>query len=107
MPGADSSPAASSGVGPSSVKEAFAECLRLAENKQQEIAALHLLDASTAERDQLRQQVKGLLGQIDALLTLRNTRVAGRPYLPDNWESRGRLQALDAAADQVRKELGE
>lgn len=58
-----------------------------------------------AERDHLRQQVVELLGSADAVLALRVPLGTGSPYLPDNWETRGRLRELDEAADQVRKEL--
>jgi hypothetical protein len=47
-PGADSSPAA--GGAHLNTKEAFANCLRVATTKEQEIAALRLADAHTAER---------------------------------------------------------
>jgi predicted flap endonuclease-1-like 5' DNA nuclease len=62
----------------------------------------------TAERDQLRQQVERLLGAADDVLKLRRgigPKEAGGLYLPDNFEARTRLHALDQAADQVRKEL--
>lgn len=62
------------------------------------------------QRDQLDQQVEALLSAVDDLLKLRLGRGpghAGRPYLPDNWETRGRLQELNVVANQVRKERGD
>jgi hypothetical protein len=52
---ADSSPAASGAH--LSPKEAFAECLRVAENKHQQLAALHLADAHRADFEGFKERL--------------------------------------------------
>ncbi len=63
------------------------------------------LSERTAERDQLRQQVEGLLSSIGALLTLREELGTDLFFLPNTPEVRDRLRKLSHAVDQVRKEL--